>query len=276
MKSICLSLGAGGARGLAHIVILEAFEELGIQPTVISGSSIGAIIGAAYAAGFSTKEMKATLHEKVISKSGKFWEIFKSLDLVKLLDFVDIETNAGGFIKGDKFLGFFADELKVKTFEELKIPFKVVATNFLTKEQSVFDEGELFLPIKASYSLPGLFTPVNINNQLYVDGGLVNPLPYDIFTEKCDITIAVDVQSNFNIKALSELPKAYEVFFNAFQIMQKSIIHEKLKLSQPDILIKTDIRDVRALEFMKADSIFERSYVYKEELKKKLDKLMDN
>lgn len=275
MKKIGLALGAGGARGLAHIIILEAFEELGIQPSVISGSSIGAIIGAAYCAGLNSEAMRNALDEKLLNKSAKLWEIFKNLEVVKLLDFVDVEVKAGGFIKGQKFINFFAQELKLKTFEELKIPMKAVATNYLTKEQSVFDEGEIFNPIKASYSLPGLFSPVQINKNLYVDGGLVNPLPYDILRSHCDILVAIDVQSNTKVKTFTDRPKAYEIFFTAFQIMQQSIVHEKLKTVQPDILIKTDIQDVRVLEFLKAESIFKQSKKYKEELKKKLGKFLD-
>jgi len=274
LKKIGLALGAGGARGLAHIVILEAFEELGIQPSVVSGSSMGAIIGAAYCSGLSSAEMKNALNEKLLNKSAKLWEIFKNLEVVKLLDFVDVEVKAGGFIKGQKFINFFSQELKVETFEELKIPLKTVATNYLTKEQSVFDEGALFNPIKASYSLPGLFSPVKINKNLYVDGGLVNPLPYDILLGKCDIIVAIDVQSNTKIKTFAETPKAYEIFFTAFQIMQQSIVNEKLKTIQPDILIKTDIKDVRVLEFLKAESIYKQSQKYKEQLKRKLEKFL--
>jgi NTE family protein len=274
LKKIGLTLGAGGARGLAHIVILEAFEELGIKPSIVSGTSIGAIIGAAYCAGLDTSQMKESLKEKLLNKSGKLWEIFKNLEVVKLLDFVDVEIKSGGFIKGEKFIKYFSEELNIESFEELKIPLKVVATNFLTKEQSVFDEGKLFPAVKASYSLPGLFSPVQINKNLFVDGGLVNPLPYDIFTCNCDISIAIDVQSNPKIKTSSEKPKAYEVFFTAFQILQQSIVKEKLKISQPDILIKTDIKDIRVLEFLKAKEIYKQSYVYKEELKRKLDSLL--
>ena len=104
---IGLALGAGGARGLAFIVILEAFEELGIKPSIISGASIGAIVGAAYAAGLDTKQMRAAVDELVETKNGRFWEIYKKSDLIKLLEFIDPNTKSGGILKGEKIINYF-------------------------------------------------------------------------------------------------------------------------------------------------------------------------
>lgn len=274
MKKIGLALGSGGARGLAHIKIYEAFEELGIIPAIISGTSVGAIIGAAIAAGFSSKEIKDSIYNKLLSKTGNFWEIFKNSDIKKILDFVDVEIKPGGILKGEKFLSYLSEEIGVQKFDDLKIPLRVVATNLYTREQAVFDSGDLYSAVKASYSLPGIFTPVARNNYLYVDGGLVNPLPYDIIKEKCDIVVGVNVLAKSKFKSSKEMPPAYEVLFSTFQIMQNSILNEKLKHTQPDILINTDIEEVRVFEFMKAEYIYKESKKYKTELKKKLEKYL--
>jgi len=274
MKKIGLSLGSGGARGLAHIVILEAFDELGIKPSIISGTSVGAIIGAVYAAGKSAVEIKEAFTNNVLNKSGRFTEFLNKSRFIRAIDFVDLEFKNGGLIKGDKFLKLLSEEIAIKDFSELNIPLKVATTNFLTKEQSVFDEGKLLPTVKASYSLPGLLAPVKINNNYYVDGGMVNPLPWDIIANDCDIIVAIDVLSNSKTKSIIEMPPAYDVFFSSFQIMQHSIVNEKLKISSPDILIQTDIKDVRLLDFLKADIIFEQSEKYKLELIKQLQKLL--
>ncbi len=274
MKKIGLSLGSGGARGLAHIVILEAFDELGIKPSIISGTSVGAIIGAVYAAGKSAVEIKEAFTNNVLNKSGRFTEFLNKSRFIRAIDFVDLEFKNGGLIKGDKFLKLLSEEIAIKDFSELNIPLKVATTNFLTKEQSVFDEGKLLPAVKASYSLPGLLAPVKINNNYYVDGGMVNPLPWDIIANDCDIIVAIDVLSNSKTKSIIEMPPAYDVFFSSFQIMQHSIVNEKLKISSPDILIQTDIKDVRLLDFLKADIIFEQSEKYKLELIKQLQKLL--
>ena len=274
MKRIGLSLGSGGARGLAHLVILEAFDELGIKPNIISGTSVGAIIGAIYAAGKSAAQIKESFTNNVLNKSGRFIEFLNKSRILRAIDFVDLEFKNGGFIKGEKFFKLLADEIEIKDFSELQIPLKVTATNFLTKEQSIFDEGKLLPAVKASYSLPGLLAPVKINNNYYVDGGMVNPLPWDIIANDCDIIVAIDVLSNSKSKPPIEMPPAYDIFFSSFQIMQHSIINEKLKVSRPDVLIQTNIKDVRLLDFLKADLIFEQSVKYKTKLKKQLEKLL--
>ena len=234
---IGLTLGAGGARGLSFIVILEAFEELGIKPSIISGASIGAIVGSAYAAGLSTKEMREAVNELVVPKNAKFWEIYKRSDIMKLLEFIDPNTKSGGILKGEKIIKYFKSHIEPKKFEELKIPLKIVATNFWDKKQEILSKGDLFSAVKASYSLPGIFTPVERNGKILIDGGMVNPLPYDIISNKCDLLVAIDVSAKPSKKD-SDMPPAHEVLFSAFQIMQNSILSAKLSRSKPDILIK--------------------------------------
>lgn len=271
---IGLALGAGGARGLAFIVILEAFEELGIKPSIISGASIGAIVGAAYAAGLDSKQMRAAVDELVETKNGRFWEIYKKSDLIKLLEFIDPNTKSGGILKGEKIINYFKSHVKIKKFEELKIPLLVVATNYWEKKQEVLSKGDLLSAVKASYSLPGIFTPVSRNGKLLIDGGMVNPLPFDVISEKCDLTIAIDVSAKLNNKDAG-MPPAHEVLFSAFQIMQNSILSAKLMRSTPDILIKTDIKEIRMLEFLKAKEIYKQAVPFKDQLKSKLELVLN-
>ena len=158
-KSIGIAFGAGGARGIAHLLMIEALDELGVKPSIISGSSIGAVVGAFYAAGFTAKEMKEILDQLINPKSDSVFDFLLKSDIVKMFTMFDPQFIRSGFIKGEKFQNYMKSHLQVSRFEELKIPLKIVATDYWKKEAVVFEKGDLIQPIKASYSLPGLFTP---------------------------------------------------------------------------------------------------------------------
>ena len=179
-----------------------------------------------------------------------------------------------GFIKGEKFQRYMKSHLQISRFEELKIPLKIVATDYWKKEEVIFEKGDLIQPIKASYSLPGLFTPVKIKNRILIDGGAVNPLPFDLLMNKCDITIAIDVTA---VKAQNknEIPPTFDSVFTTYQTMQNSIIKERLKFLRPDIYIRPEIFDVRVFDFVKADLIFKQAQPAKEELKKTIRILLN-
>ncbi len=267
-----LALGAGGARGLAHIKIIEAFEEVGIKPSAIAGSSMGAIVGAAYSAGLTSKDMYIAVDELLSGKNGSAWDFFKKSDIIKMLDLLDPSRAPGGIIKGEKFIQYLKEKLVVNKFSELQIPLYIVATEYWTKKQKVFTRGDLYTAIRASYALPGLLVPIVVGQNLYMDGGMVNPLPYDIIEDKCDIVVAVDVSAK-QTKG-EEHPSSLDILFSSFQIMQHSILTEKLKRSKPTITISTDIKGVRVVEFNKSDSIFEQSERYKNELICELSKAL--
>ena len=273
-KSIGISFGAGGARGIAHLLMIEALDELGVKPSIISGSSIGAVVGAFYAAGFSAKEMRQILELLIHPKSDSVFDFILKSDIVKMFTMFDPQFIKSGFIKGEKFQKFMESHLKVSRFEELKIPLKIVATDYWKKEAVVFEKGDLIQAIKASYSLPGLFTPVKIKNRILIDGGAVNPLPFDLIMDKCDITIAIDVTA-FKAQNESEIPPTFDSVFTTYQTMQNSIIKERLKFLRPDIYIRPEIFDVRVFDFVKADLIFKQAQPAKEDLKKQLEVLLN-
>jgi NTE family protein len=247
---IGITFGAGGARGIAHLLMIEALDELGLRPSIISGSSIGSVVGAFYAAGFSSKEMHEILDQLINPKSDSVFTFLLKSDIIKMFTMFDPQFIKSGFIKGEKF------------------------HSYCKKEEVIFDNGDLLNPIKASYSLPGLFTPVKIKNRILIDGGAVNPLPYDLIKEKCDITIAIDVTA---VKAQNdnEIPATFDSVFTTYQTMQNSIIKERLKFLKPDIYIKPEIYDVRVFDFLKTNSIFKQAQSAKEELKRKLEALLN-
>ncbi len=275
MKKIGLSLGAGGARGLAHIIILEAFEELNIKPHIISGSSIGALVGAAYASGLTTIDMKESVEGLILSKNFKFTEFYKKYDVFKIIDMLDLSMSTTGFFKGNKFISFYKKKMKTYKFSNLEIPIKIVATEYWNKKEHHFTSGNLIDAVRASYALPTLFTPMKLGAGLYMDGGMVNPLPYDIIQDECDYVVAVDVSSKKGISN-KQIPNALDSLFASFQIMQNSILTQKLKLSKPNLLLEIDIKDVRMFEFNKVKKIWKEAEKQKEILKKELKKIIDS
>jgi NTE family protein len=267
-KQIGLALGAGGASGLAHILMLEAFDELGLRPVQIAGSSIGAIIGSLYASGKSAQEIKAIVRELVGSKKSSWKDFLLNKEIFQWIELIDPGLGKGGFISGDAFLTFLFERVQAATFDELEIPLAVTATDFWKGEQVVCGSGDLASAVQGSMAMPGLFSPVRRGGRLLIDGGAVNPVPYDILQDSCELTVAVDVIGQRTPKEDLSLMDAV---FNTFKIMQRTIVQGKYELRPPDIAVTPKILDIRALEFYKADSIFEQALPAKEELKKKLE-----
>ncbi|MDD5069949.1 MAG: patatin-like phospholipase family protein [Candidatus Omnitrophica bacterium] len=272
-KRIGLALGGGGAKGLAHVAVLEVFDDLGVRPCRISGTSIGAIIGALYSSGITAKSIRQRVMNMVVSKGSDFRDILKrKKDVFKWIEFLDFSFSPSGIFKGDKFINFLYEVMDVKYFNELDIPLSVVATDFWSSEQVVIESGELLPAVKASMGLPGVFTPVELSGRVMIDGGGVNPVPHDILVD-CDVVVAVDVMGGFE-PIRGRLPHLVQTVLNTFDIMQKSIIREKLKNSPPDIYIRPDILDVDLLEFFKAEKVFQQAKPACELLKQKLTALL--
>lgn len=156
---IGIALGGGFARGLAHVGVLKVFEEEQIPISFIAGTSVGAVIGAGYASGISARELS------------------ELASLVRFKDFSRWTFSRFGFFSNDKMSIFLEKILRCKTFEELRIPLAVAATDIVTGEPVIFTSGNLVDPVRASCAYPGMFLPVNINGRLLVDGLLAHAVP---------------------------------------------------------------------------------------------------
>lgn len=270
MKKIGLALGGGGAKGLAHILMLEAFDELGLRPCAIAGTSIGAGIAALYALGLSAHEIRHGIDSLAPPPlRGHITRRFFRKDVQTVAGRIDSRLDKRGFLRGEKFLGFLYKSLRGATFEDLKIPLVVVAADFWRREQVVFDSGELLTPLKASMALPWILTPVVHEDRVLIDGGTVNPVPYDLLPTDCDLTVAIDVLGTRAARAHGK-PRFFDGIFNAFQIMEKTIVEEKLKRRPCDIYIRPEIVDVRVLEFFRRAEIYRQAEPAKEKLKRLL------
>jgi len=272
--TIGIALGAGGANGLAHILMLEALDELGIRPHRIAGSSIGAVIGALYASGMSGRQIHALVGQFIISPGEGLVEELLNRDALRWVEFLEIDLGHGGLLSSEGFISFLYDTLKRDSFEELDIPLKVSAADLWNRSEVVLDSGALLPAIKASMALPGVFQPVVIDQRVLIDGGTVNPVPYDLISDECDIVIGIDV-SGARTPPQTLRPSYFETIFNSAKVMQHAIMTEKLRRKQPAIYIAPEIVDVRALEFYRAERVFEQAGPAKQELKQRLAQLLE-
>lgn len=273
MIRVGIALGGGGAKGLAHIPILEVLDEFGLKPYRIAGTSIGAVIGVLYASGYTGKKMREGINQMSFMEGDKFTEALTGKDLFGWFEYIDIDWKGKSLLKGDKFLNDLMKEVRVTVFEDLKYPLKVVASDFWKREQVVFDSGEIRPAIHASMALPGIFKPVVINGKVLVDGGAVNPVPFDLLDE-CDVVIAVNVMGN-RTESDGLIPTFSEAVFNTFQIMQSTILQQKLNDRPPDIYIAPEIVDIKVLEFYKADQIFKQANPAKDMLRREISKILE-
>lgn len=270
-KRIGLALGGGGARGLAHIPMLEVFDELGIRPYRIAGTSIGSVMGCLYAAGLSGADIRQVVDQLTVSNDENWLDTLFSEDVLEWLRFFEPSMGKGGLVESDALLDYLMGLIKVRHFRQLEIPLSIVATDFWSREQVVFDSGDIATALKASIAVPGLFNPVPYRNTVLVDGGLVNPVPYELLFDDCDVVVAIDVLGTRTPDADNH-PSYFETTFNTFQIMQAALMQEKMRNRPPDIYIKPDIRDVRVLEFYKVDQIYQQAAPARKTLHRNLTK----
>jgi len=267
---IGLALGGGGVRGMAHIAVLEVLDELGLRPNIIAGTSMGAIVGALYASGMDGRAIRELVERHIILKDDKWRDLFeKKEELLKWVHAFSIEFSRGGLISSDKLLHYLLNEIQKTTFEDLKIPLLVIATDYWTAAEVVFEKGDLLPAIQASMAVPGVFAPVSIDGRVLVDGGIVNLLPYDHLLDRVDLTIAIDVG---RIRTIGEerIPSALESVLRTFNIMQTAALTEKMKHREPDIYVRMEIHDVHMFDFGKVEEVFQQAKPSVEALRKEL------
>jgi NTE family protein len=271
--SIALALGGGGARGLAHILMLEVFDELGLKPKVIAGTSIGALFGAAYASGLSARLIRAHTEEVLGQRLGltRYLLSARSDPVQRLLNFFPIRS---ALLKPELLLDLILPSKVVRDFAQLGIPLKIVATDFYAREQIIIGQGDLRSAIAGSMALPALFTPVSRDGRLLMDGGLVNPLPFDVLNGEADITVAIDVSGDAPGNGDQGLPSAFSALVTSSQILQRSIVREKLKAQQPDIYIDVEVDEFHVLEFHRFRQVMTAAGGAKEQLKRQLERVL--
>lgn len=284
-QKIGFALGGGAARGWAHIGIIRALAEMGITPDIIAGTSIGSLVGAAYAVG-SLDELESWVMK------------LRRRDVAALLD---INLFAGGLIEGDKLMDTFKSYFGNKNIEDLKIPFGAIATDLSNGNEVWFQNGELWSAIRASIAVPGLFSPWFYRDRWLADGGLVNPVPISLCRALgADKVIAVNLNSNLIAKHFDTFkftkkenaaskafpptsqsdisdwfnslkdrimgeewishPGIIDVLSSSIYIMQERITRSRMAGDPPDTYLNPHLESIGMMEFDRAKEAIEEGY----------------
>lgn len=270
-----LALGSGSARGWAHIGVIHALEEAGIRPDLVCGTSIGALVGAAYAAG----EL-----ERLES-----WAL--GLQIGDVLGLADVSLSAG-LLKGDRLMQFFHSNFADRPLEQLGVSFAAVATSLQTGAEVWLRSGSTLDAVRASIALPGIFTPVRLEGSLLVDGGLANPIPVSLARAMgADVVIAVDLGSDIlgrrfrtaaapevpaslpqwilklreNLGALAPeksseeppMPSMMDVLSTCLDIVLVRIARSRMAGDPPEVLVAPRLARLRLLDFHRAKEAIE-------------------
>ena len=271
-----LALGGGSARGWAHVGVIRALEQAGIKPDLVCGTSIGALVGAAYAAG----ELE------------RFEQWLLGLGIADVLSFMDVGLS-GGVIKGERLMEFFRLNFIDRPVEDLAMPFAAVATALHTGAEVWLREGSTIEAVRASIALPALFTPVVHEGRVLVDGGLVNPVPVSLARAMgADIVIAVDLSSDIlgrylreepepeapaallsewrqklqeNLSALiparpddePKLPSMLDVVASSINIMQVRMTRSRMAGEPPDVIVAPRLAHLGLLDFHRGEEAIE-------------------
>ncbi len=234
VPAIGVALGGGFARGMAHIGVLKVLEEEGIPVRIVAGTSVGALIGAAYCSGLSIEELEKVAHS------------------VRFTTFARWTVSRYGFASNDRMVAFLARTLKVKTFEELRIPLGVTATDFNSGEGVVFHSGSIVDPVRASCAYPGMFLPVNIRGRWLVDGMLSHPVPTRPLREMgAQRVLAVHLKGQWSKDGAPR--HLFDVIGQSFAIAQDQMSH--LWRGAADLVVEPDVAGFAYDDFKRAGEL---------------------
>jgi NTE family protein len=265
-----LALGGGGAKGLAHIVALEAFDQAGVRPVCISGTSIGAIVGAAYAAGYSGRAIREHALRSFRDRADVLAKVFKAR-VGSLTDVFSNGLTSAVQVDGEALLKEFWPPSMPDRFADLRLPFTAVATDFYGRSEAPFSSGALRAAVAASMALPGLVRAVPIDGRVHIDGAATNPLPLDQMPVPVDLIIAVDVVGGPEAPDPTAQPSALEATLGAAQIMQASLAEARRARANGRVrLIRPKVAGFGALDFFAARRILQAAEPIRQEIREAL------
>lgn len=219
---IGLTLSVGGARGIAHLSVLKFLEKHNIKIDMVSGASMGSIVGGLYSLGYSITELE------------NFVNSLTKKDAKKILDFTIPKES---LLKGEGAKEYLKYLFKDATFDDLKIPFYPVATDLVSGKPVVISEGYLWEAVYASSAIPGFFKPLKLRDMILVDGGVANPIPIDVIRHKVDFLIASRIIPQYdNLKLTGKILSLYYVL-RSLSIVEASLSENILEKNPPDFLV---------------------------------------
>ncbi|ARU62398.1 esterase [Tumebacillus avium] len=231
---IGLALGAGGARGFAHIGVLQVLEKMGVQVDMIAGSSMGSMIGSFYCSGMDTRYMESL----AVNLKRRHW-----------IDFTVVPKM--GFVNGTRIMEMVRFLTKDQNLEDLKIPLAVVATDIQKGERVVFREGPAYHAVRGSISIPGIFMPHRYQGRVLVDGGVIDRVPINVAREMgADIVIAVDVGL---YDRETEVKGIFDVIFQSIEIMEREIL--RTRILNADVIVRPDVGHISSTAFSNIEEV---------------------
>ncbi len=270
---IGVALGGGSARGLAHIPIIEAMDELGLRPAQIAGTSIGALIGSGWALGMTGAALRAhaiSVLGSLQTFTGRIWSTH-TRDVRKLFrQGLQMQLDSENVVEA------FLPEGFPRTFEALRTPLFVVATDYWAWNQVVFESGPLRPAIAASIAVPSLFRPQRLGGRLLVDGGVANPLPLDIASAEVDILIGVDVNGEPLTPMNKAVPSPLDLISGSAQIMDHHLTSHMIGAYPPDIYVRPHVQVFSAHEFWRVRDILAVGDREKDPFKRQLDRAVED
>jgi NTE family protein len=269
---IGLALGGGGARGFAHIPMLEAIDEMGITPAALSGCSMGAVMAAAYAGGMSGKDIRAHVDALLANRMEFVRYVFnkRQTKVSELLSFGSLQSL---HLEGSKLADLALPDHLPKLIEEMKIPLTLVATDFELMQEAVFTKGPLLEAVGASIAIPGVIVAPRINGRLHVDGGVTNPVPFDHLRSSCDVVVAIDVTGKPK-PVHPKRPGNLETAIGSLFIMFNQLAASRRALNPPDVYVTPPVDQFTTGDLFRAKDIIAAAEPAKDELKRKLDRIL--
>ena len=266
---IGLALGGGGARGLAHIPMLEVFDELGLKPSIIAGCSFGALVGAAYASGIPAKEIGDHARHILANRVQAAKYLF-GVKGARLGDLLQRRSFRSLQIDGERLTSFIFPDGVAQRIEDTLIPLKIVTTDFNERREHVISSGPLCRAVAASIAIPGLISAPSIDGRLCVDGGITNPVPFNHVRLDSDLVVAIDV-----IGRIREPRRGHhsnmELAVGSMLIMFHQIAVLRRQQNPPDIYINPPIEGFMANDFFRIGEMIQAASRAKDELKRALE-----
>ena len=270
-RRIGLALGGGGARGLAHIALLEVFDEMGIVPSVIAGCSMGALVGACYAGGMSAKDLR-THAEALLNNRVDFARYVFGARKTRPLELLSLKGLASMHLDGERLADLGLPDHLPRNIEETRIPLKIIATDYERMEEAVLTSGPLAQAVGASIAIPGVISAPTIDGRIHVDGGVVNPVPFDRVRDGTDLVVAVDVTGR--PRPTSGKIGNMEIAVGSLLIMFNRMADLKRALTPPDIYITPKIDQFGSADFFRVREIIASAEPAKNDLKRKLERML--
>ena len=269
---VALALGGGGARGLAHIHVLQALDEMGAEVVELSGSSIGAVMAVARASGMSGREIEDHALAILSNPPAVVASLIRTRapsGRVPLLAprLVDLDP--------ERALRAFMPSRLPPRIEDLSIPVVLTATDFYAQTCIAQREGPLMDALAASIAIPAVFSPVQREETVLIDGGMSNPVPFDLLDRaQADLVIAVDVVGS-PVRHPRRLPNKREQLFGASQTLMQAAIREKMERARPDIFIRPPVNGIGVLDFLRVRRILDDTRAVKDEVKRRVEALVE-